>query len=417
MSSFMDKMSFKQKLYAGCYTMLLVYSILFLALSKLGFFFNILLVLVVLGLAYPFLLVLERALTEPIENVSRLALDIAKGDFTKKLTIHTHDSIGELGDSFNKMTEKLKGILEDTVGITKQVADTSHKNYLKNQTMTEVLKQVTVSAGELASGAGEISEGVTKISAEIDDIQQSVKGYVESSINMKDKSKLMVDLAEKGRKAMESQGEGMKRNIEATSNVAATIDDLAKQASGITRITRTISDIAEQTNLLSLNASIEAARAGEHGKGFAVVAQEVRKLAEESASSTREVFNLVRSIEQGVQEAIRNIEINEEAVREQTFHIRDTETVFKEIAGNIHYVTDLIVKFAAQSDTMLTKAQAISRTMEGIAAITQESAAGTEQVSASMNEQIALVEDMVEQSERMTNVAKQLQRTIEIFNF
>ncbi len=417
MSSWLEKMSFKQKLYAGSYAMLVVYSVVFLIFSKLGLVANLGVVLVILAAAYPFLLYLERALTEPIENVSRLALDIAKGDFTKQLTIHTNDSIGELGDSFNKMTDKLKGLLQDTIGITKQVADTSHKNYLKNQSITEALKQVTISAGEIASGAGEVSEGVGNITVEIEDIRHSVQNYVDSSINMKEKSKAMVDLAEKGRKAVESQGEGMKRNVEATSNVAVTINELAKQASGITRITRTISDIAEQTNLLSLNASIEAARAGEHGKGFAVVAQEVRKLAEESAASTREVFNLVKHIEQGVQEAIHHIEINEEVVQEQTAHIRDTETVFKEIATNIHYVTELIVNFAAQSDTMLSKAQAISKTMEGIAAITQESAAGTEEVSASLNEQIELVDDMVQQSERMTNVAKQLQRTIEVFNF
>ncbi|MEO3946833.1 HAMP domain-containing methyl-accepting chemotaxis protein [Gorillibacterium sp. CAU 1737] len=417
MPSFVDKLSFKQKLFAGCYSMLTVYSILFLLMSKLSLFVSVIVVLVVLALAYPFLILLERALTEPIENISRLALDIAKGDFTKKLTIHTKDTIGELGDSFNKMTDKLKGILEDTVGITKQVADTSHKNYLKNQTMTDAMKQVTSSASELASGAGEISESVSQITGEIDDIQQAVHSYVESSKAMRGKSKQMVQLAEQGRKAVESQGEGMKRNIEATSHVAGTIDELAKQAGGINRITRTISEIAEQTNLLSLNASIEAARAGEHGKGFAVVAQEVRKLAEESGAATREVFNLVRNIELGVQEAIRNISINEEVVHEQNAHIRDTETVFREIANHIHDITGLIAQFAEQSDSMLTKAQAIARTIEGIAAITEESAAGTEEMSASMNEQIALVEDMVHQSERMTVVAKQLQRTIEIFNF
>jgi len=417
MSSLLDKLSFKQKLYAGCYALLAVYSVIFLIFSRFGFLATIAVILVILGLAYPFLMQLERTLTEPIENVSRLALDIAKGDFTKKLNIHTNDSIGELAASFNKMTEKLKELLQDTIGITKQVADTSHKNYLKNQSITDALKQVTVSAGEIASGAGEVSEGISNITVEIEDIRHSVQNYVDSSINMKDKSKTMVALAEKGRKAVESQGEGMKRNVEATSNVAATINELAKQAGGITRITHTISDIAEQTNLLSLNASIEAARAGEHGRGFAVVAQEVRKLAEESASSTREVFNLVKNIEQGVQEAIRHIEINEGVVQEQTGHIRDTEIVFKDIASNIHYVTDLITNFATQSDTMLSKAKAISRTMEGIAAITQESAAGTEEVSASLNEQIQLVDDMVQQSERMTSVAKHLQRTIEVFNF
>ncbi len=207
----------------------------------------------------------------------------------------------------------------------------------------------------------------------------------------------------------------MQRNIEATSNVAATIEDLAHKAEGISAITRTISDLAEQTNLLSLNASIEAARAGEHGRGFAVVAQEVRKLAEESTSSTKEVFHLVRSIDQGVQQAIANIQVNEEVVQLQTKMLGETEQIFNELVKSVEFISQQIYQFSNESDLMLDSSRKISGAIQNISAITQQSAAGTEQVSASMNEQIGSVQAVVSETEKMQQIVMQLQRTVSIF--
>ena len=287
--------------------------------------------------------------------------------------------------------------------------------YFRNQNLKEVLSQVTQSSGELATGASQISEDVSSISAAIYDIENMVVNYTESTREMNVRSELAVTLVENGRYAVERQSEGMKRNIEATEAVARTIEQLNKQAQGISKITRSISEIAEQTNLLSLNASIEAARAGEHGKGFAVVAQEVRKLAEESTASTKEVFNLVRSIELGIKEAIENMETNKEIVDLQNEMIRETEKVFQEIVGAVTFITERIAAFAKESDVMLDGAKRIAAAMESISSITQESAAGTEQVSASMTEQIAVVEAMVAQAEALQQTVNQLQRTISIF--
>jgi methyl-accepting chemotaxis protein len=407
----------KSKLLLSCYSLVVVFSIVFLLFSKAQFWVSAAIIIAFAVLAYPFIMFVERALTDPIEKISRLALDVAKGDFTKTLHVQTSDAVGDLAASFNKMAGKLKELLGNTVTITKQVADTSNDHYTKSQGMKEVLEQATISASELAFGANQISEEVANISTAIMDIETAVTSYAQSTQEMNAKSERMVDLVDKGRTAVESQGKGMKRNVEATSAVSVTIGQLARQAKGITRITHTISDIAEQTNLLSLNASIEAARAGEHGRGFAVVAQEVRRLAEESASSAKEVFNLVRSIEEGIKEAIRNIDVNEEVVKTQETYIRETETVFQEIVGSIQFIAEQISDYARESDQMLNQTRVISETMQNISAITQQSAAGTEQVSTSMNDQISAVEEMVHQSERMTHIATQLQRAISIFNF
>jgi methyl-accepting chemotaxis protein len=411
-------LSFKKKLQIGCYTIVAVFSlvILFMAwTSDASFVGSLLTVLILAGASIPFVGWLERALTGPIENMSRIALNIARGDFSMKVTVDSNDALGELGKTFNQMIDKLRGILNETTTITRSVVDTSREGSDKNRQLKEVMSQVTYSANELAAGAVKITEEITSISTAIKDIDLKVTSYAHSTKEMNDKSESMIRLVEQGQKAVFSQNEGMKRNVEATTTVSESIDQLAEQAKGISRITKSISEIAEQTNLLSLNASIEAARAGEHGKGFAVVAQEVRKLAEESTSSTKEVFNLVRSIEQGIVLALHQMAANQEIVQTQTTLIRETEAIFAQIVGSIEFIAETISQFARESDLMLESATTISSTMENIAAITQQSAAGTEEVSASMNEQIAVVDALVQQSEQMMQTAGQLQRTIQIF--
>jgi methyl-accepting chemotaxis protein len=416
--SWFQSLSIKRKLQIGCYTIIAIYSIALLLLifqSNVNKTTGILFLLVMIGLSFPFVRFLERALTEPIVDITRAAINISKGDFTQKVPVSSQDALGELAESFNRMMDKLREILQNTGSASRHVFDSSRDIFYKNEHLKAVLEQVSVSSGELAAGAHQISEEIVDVSLATKDIEQKVSSYTESTREMNTRSGHMIQLVEKGLQAVETQGEGMRKNVEATSNVSHTIDLLAQQTNGISHITRTISDLAEQTNLLSLNASIEAARAGEHGKGFAVVAQQVRKLAEESTTSTKEVFGLVRSIETGIQQALQHIAQNEQIVQEQTKLIAETETVFAQIVDSVKFISEQISTFAEESEQMLASAQQISGTMENISAITEQSAAGTQEVSASMKEQIHAVQEIVSRSEEMTKLVTQLQQTMSIF--
>lgn len=273
--SWFQSLSIKKKAQFGCYTLVALYSLALLFLiyqaegsKTLGFTFLILM----LALSFPIIRFLERALTDPISDISRVALNIAKGDFSQKVPVNSNDALGELAESFNRMMDKLREILKDTGSTSKHVFESSRDIYFKNESLRSVLEQVSVSSGSHA-GANQISEEIVGVSMATKDIEQKVSSYTSATREMNSRSGYMIELVEKGLQAVEIQSAGMKKNVEATANVSHTIDLLAKQTNGISQITRSISDIAEQTNLLSLNASIEAARAGEHGKGFAVVAQ------------------------------------------------------------------------------------------------------------------------------------------------
>ncbi len=415
--NWMNKLPLSQRIVAGCYLVATLFAVpVLVTLLILGqVILGIILVVVLAGLTYPVSRFVEKTLTSSFDDISNVSHSISKGDFTARAD--ENGSMGDISRTFNTMIDKLKKILTDASQITRQVMDASRGIEEKNQNLKIVMAQVASSSNELALGANEISTDISKMTESIKDIEIKVSNYTNSTKEMNRRSVHTLELVEQGRLSVDTQAEGMRKNIQATQKVADTIEALSQNARGITMITKTITEIAEQTNLLSLNASIEAARAGEHGRGFAVVAQEVRKLAEESTASTKEVFSLVRSIETDIKQAIDNIAINEEVVQIQNEMIQQSAHIFAQIVQSVQYITEQISSFSAESDLMLESALKISSAIENISAITEETAAGTEEVSAAMNEQINALQSVADETEKMTNSVFNLQKTIHIFKF
>jgi len=411
------KLSFSRKLQFGGWIVIAVYSAALLVFAAAsGRIAAAVIVLAVLGvLGYFFFRFLERLLTEPVTDITNAAMAVSKGDFTHHINMYSNDALGELAGAFNRMTAKLRDLLQDTNRMSKNVSDSSREIYMKNEQMKKVLEEVAQAAEELAAGAAKLSEDVAGVSAATKRIEAKTVAYADSSREMNERSGEMLQLVQQGLATVERQTGGMKRNVESTANVSRAIRELAQHAAGIGQITRTISDIAEQTNLLSLNASIEAARAGEHGLGFAVVAQEVRKLAEEASGSTKEVFRLVRTIERSIEQALASIAENEQIVEEQQRMIQETERAFSDIVRNVTVISERIGQFAEESEEMLESSRQITEIVEHVSAFTQQSAAGTEQVSASMAEQIEAVKGVVALAEQMTQYVKQLQQSVSVF--
>lgn len=229
------KLNFKQKLLFGCYSIVGLFALatIVLLLADVSLTTGIIIIAILIGVSYPIINFLESSLSAPIKDIAQSALQVSKGDFSQTLNVTTNDSLGELGHAFNSMIIKLREILRQTTDITRHVSESSREMYHMNHNLKLVMEQVTASSNELAIGAAEISEDVASMSDSVKQIEQKVESYTYSTKEMNERSALTVGLVAKGRTAVETQSAGMQRNIEATDQVASTIEELARQADGI----------------------------------------------------------------------------------------------------------------------------------------------------------------------------------------
>src|SRR6201987_5708622 len=303
-----------------------------------------------------------KTIREPVNQLIEVAQRIGEtGDLDQSIDIHRADEVGILANNFNKMIVHLKemanvsaAIAEGQLSVSvtpRSQQDTMAKAFARmTQGLRDLVRQVRDSAAQVASGAGQMasaSDESAKVSVQaasaIDEVTSPMH---EMSINVQnvvkntqvqgssvaetsasidqmvtsiqrgaDTAKLLVDISHRSRdevhtgiETMEKATTGLTRTSSAIRSSADIIDVLGRRADEIGKIIEVIDDLAEQTNLLALNAAIEAARAGEHGLGFAVVAEEVRKLAEKSTQSTKEISDLIQGIQKEAREAVENME-------------------------------------------------------------------------------------------------------------
>ena len=262
-------------------------------------------------------------LTKPILELNHTAQQLAAGNLDVNLNITSKNEIGELGDSFQKMVDRLKKYItyiDETSEVLSQIADGKLSIHLKNdyvgefqkiktallnisdsmnQVMIEINKssdQVSIGAAELATASQVLAEGAEEQAASIEQLSATTNNLADQVENSHKEAEISAQATAQTTTMIEQNQEKMKLMMDAMNKIYQT----SQQVVGIIQ---TIEDISSQTNLLSLNASIEAARAGEAGKGFAVVADEIGKLALESskaASTTKEMIELsIKEINKG----------------------------------------------------------------------------------------------------------------------
>ena len=227
---------------------------------------------------------------------------------------------------------------------------------------------------------------------------------------------------------MDKATDGLNRINRTIHESGEIIGALGQRADDIGRIVEVIDDLAEQTNLLALNAAIEAARAGEHGLGFAVVADEVRKLAEKSAQSTKEISELINSIQKEARKAVENMERSTGIVNEGLTHGEELSTALRKISNVVTEVykfaqeigaatneqshgsaqiaratsrlNELTHEISSAVEEQASGSQAVVRAMERMRELTQQSTSGSSELAASAEQMSKMSRDLLDSMDR-----------------
>src|SRR3981189_1082045 len=253
----------------------------------------------------------------------------------------------------------------------------------------------------------EVSATLTQVQASsVAETSASIDQMVTSINRVADTAKVLLDIANRSREevvngiaTMEKATDGLNRTNHAIQSSAEIINVLGHRADDIGKIIEVIDDLAEQTNLLALNAAIEAARAGEHGLGFAVVADEVRKLAEKSAQSTKEISELIQSIQKEARRAVDNMEKSTTIVNEGLNLGQELNAALRKISNVVTEVYKFAQEIGAATNEQSHGSSQIARATTRLNEITHE-------INSAVEEQGAGAEAGVQAMERMRELVQ-----------
>jgi methyl-accepting chemotaxis protein len=321
------------------------------------------------------------AITRPLLSFISVFKQIASGDLTKKIELKSNDEIGMVAQEFNSFVDNIRNTIISVKDATSSVASATSE-------LSSTAEELSATSESQSRQMGDIAGGMSDVSHSAEEVVQHVEvtgRKVEEALSV----------TEKGKDYVSDAVNKISEIKDKTAGLGETILSLSKSSVEIGNIIGVINDIADQTNLLALNAAIEAARAGEAGRGFAVVADEVRKLAERTQNATKEVGDIITSLQKETALAGSGMKEAEKSVNEGIASAEETRSVFDEIvaaAEQIHEETAMVMMLV-QQQTQST--HSVNGNLQGIAS-------GVEQSSIAFAEVTHTVNNLQIQTENLT---------------
>lgn len=288
-------------------------------------------------------------------------------------------------DSVKKLLERQEAVAESVDEFVSEV-NVDFNGVMDNlETINDSVSTTTNAINEIANGAEETAASATKQAEMTTEIQKRL----EYTCNIAKKAKITTDDLQKAIEDGKKQSDELEKQSvivdEYTKNISDTIDALVKNVSKVSEITNTILSISSQTNLLALNASIEAARAGEAGRGFAVVADEIRKLAEETKSSTEMITGIMDDLHNVTDRAQTALNGSVESINLQREKVRLVNGSFSAVDEGIHVVSESVVDMSEEAIAVLDANNAIVNSISTLAAVSEEMSANSISSAQDMN--------------------------------
>ncbi len=334
---------------------------------------------------------ITKGITRPVNDLVESANKVSNtGDLDQQIKVDSQDEVGELARAFKTMMGWMKdmSVIAQNIAagdLTQMVNPKSGKDTFGHafKTMIESLKTIMMSIsktiGEITSASNQILAATQEQASAAREQSSAVAETSSAAKELTSTSEMVGDSIKKVAQVASHALAGMAKIKEAIDKTNGMLTSLGEKSQKIGKITELIDDVADQTNLLAVNASIEAARAGEQGRGFTVVADEIRKLADSTAKSTKDITSLIELIQHEMSNAIMSMETSVSSVDEEARLAQQTTEKAKEIAMSANQQISGAKQIA---EAMLN----IDEAMKQVAAGAQQSQASVKQLNGLANE-------------------------------
>ena len=333
---------------------------------------------------------------------------VAEGDLTVSIKNKRKDEFMLLTDELGMMIKNIKHLITNVTTASDDLNIASDQVAESSRMFMQTSEGIQHAVSEIEQGVAKLDEDSADCLAQMDSLSEKIGAVTEGTGVI---GGLAVETGESIKQGVESVSEltgTAQSTTEITTHVVEAIGVLETKTRSIGQIIGVINGIAEQTNLLSLNASIEAARAGEAGRGFSVVAEEIRKLADQSLGSAKQISKIVDEIIANMGEVVKVAKKAEDIVKLQEESVGNTTHSFNEMDGQVQTLVESLEGIKAGVNNMEEARAATLGAIESISAISAETSACSTNVSDMAAKQMSAIHTLDEAANQLTARAEEL---------